>query len=822
MRHQSACLTICLRVFALLAAVAPLSAAPHPSSDVPTLTGRTELRAFQAISALSGWVWIDRQLHWTDDGGEHWREIVVPASDDAQLQAVAFADSQHGLVVTTALDARGETSFVLARTDDGGRSWHSAPLPLFAAGDPAALAGAVFLELLDSDTGWLVVKQATSSAFSLGTLFRTTDGGTTWTRHAMPAGAPVHFSSRLDGWIEAGALDDAGYVTRDGGETWAPQTRPQPPTAAAARAAGLTEVSLATSDAGWATLTSGNCDASACTLRVELRRTEDGGRTWVPLPLPGWRAALEVTYAAPSTPASAQSAQGLTLSFQGAGFDSCMIGVLPSVADMQTWWTSSPYRVRNLYLGGASQANCGTLTKAYVQQLAQQGWLFIPTWVGPQPPCSTVGRKMSADPAVAYSQGVIEAYLALNTAESLGLTLAGQSGTALYYDVEAYPPNDQACRDAAKAFISGWTATLHATDNTAGVYGSPCRSFIGDYAGLSNVPDMVWLAYWSYPAYDPTASVWNLPCVDNTLWSGAQRLRQYAGGHVEDWGGVSILIDSNVVNGAVATVVGDCTPAAGQVALFVYPNYGGQCVVKSLGHYPTAASLGLPPGTISSLRVGPGVRLRLCQAEFYAGICEDFTADTNQLGGHPVGDNQAASAQVETAPLATPERVWLPAVSARANVSIPLPNGDFEAGPAAWTTNSALQRQLIVPASSLPAGIAPRSGNWAAWLGGAHGETAYLEQSVTITSEAPFFTYWQRIVSAETRCHYDVVSLWVNNTVAGAYGLCSSAQAAGWTRRSFDLSAHAGQTVSVRIRVTTDGSLISSLFLDDVAFQSAP
>ena len=38
--------------------------------------------------------------------------------------------------------------------------------------------------------------------------------------------------------------------------------------------------------------------------------------------------------------------------------------------------------------------------------------------------------------------------------------------------------------------------------------------------------------------------------------------------------------------------------------------------------------------------------------------------------------------------------------------------------------------------------------------------------------------------------------------------------------RSLDLSAFAGQAVLLRIQVTNDGSLPTSLFLDDVAFQS--
>jgi photosystem II stability/assembly factor-like uncharacterized protein len=70
----------------------------------------------------------------------------------------------------------------LLTTTDGGQTWQAAPLALFAPGETAALAGEVFLNFRDTASGWMVVKQATGSAFDLRTAFRTDDGGATWTR----------------------------------------------------------------------------------------------------------------------------------------------------------------------------------------------------------------------------------------------------------------------------------------------------------------------------------------------------------------------------------------------------------------------------------------------------------------------------------------------------------------------------------------------------------------------------------------------------------------------------------------------------------------
>ncbi len=48
--------------------------------------------------------------------------------------------------------------------------------------------------------------------------------------------------------------------------------------------------------------------------------------------------------------------------------------------------------------------------------------------------------------------------------------------------------------------------------------------------------------------------MYGAPCLSDTLWSNHQRLRQYAGGHDETWGGVTLNIDSDVMDGIVASL----------------------------------------------------------------------------------------------------------------------------------------------------------------------------------------------------------------------------------------------------------------------------
>lgn len=769
-------LRLALGAAGLLVAAALLSAAQRSAAAAPP-----DLRGFQAVTPAAGWVLLGDQLYWTDDAGAHWTEITPPALGAAALTAGWFADPAHGWLVALSAAPGADPRYQLLTTSNGGQQWQAAPLDLFAPGETAALAGEVFLNFSDARTGWLEVKQATGSAFDLRTTFRTADGGVTWTRQA-----------------------DGSALT------------PRP---------GAAELSMATATAGWSVAATGACAGTACALTVQLRQTTDGGASWQPLPLPGGRAALMQPFTIAAESSVAASTAAYTFTFTGHGFDGCFVdsGGAP-LAGMQAWMNASPYRARNLYLGGSGAAPCTPLSKTYIQQLAQQGWVFIPTWVGPQAPCFVGSkRRMSGDPAVAYQQGIIEGHLALDRAAALGLTGPDGAGTVLYYDVESVPPGNPACGEAVEAFISGWTLTLRTAGSLSGVYGSPCSSYLPDLAGIAHVPDAVWLARWIYSGYNASASVWGVQCISDSLWSQGQRLRQYTGGHNEEWGGVTLNIDSNVLAGPAATVPGNCLPGAAQIAVFIFPNFGGQCALRNTGVYSTVVTLGLPNDTISSIRVGPGAKVRVCEHVDLGGLCTDLTASAAQLSAHPIGDNQVSSFAVETATLTLTPRLYLPLVGAAPHVVSLWPNGGFEAGPTTWGLASTNGRALIMTKNNLPlTGNTTHSGDWAAWLGGVISETAVLAQTLTVPTNAPYLAYWQWVDSNETGCYYDVVSVWVSDSVVDAYGLCASLETNSWTRRTVDLRAYAGQTVALRLQLVTDGSADSSVFLDDVAFESGP
>jgi len=140
-------------------------------------------------------------------------------------------------------------------------------------------------------------------------------------------------------------------------------------------------------------------------------------------------------------------------------------------------------------------------------------------------------------------------------------------------------------------------------------------------------------------------------------------------------------------------------------------------------------------------------------------------------------------------------------------------NGDFESGRTGWNEYSRYGWSIILHRDSLP--VSPQSGNWAAWLGGSYDEISYISQTITIPTGSITLTYWEWIASQDT-CGRDFAWVRINNTNVQTINLCGSNNTNGWIQRTVNLSAYAGQTVSLQIRVETNSSLNSNYFVDNV------
>ncbi|MFZ5857155.1 MAG: glycoside hydrolase domain-containing protein [Chloroflexota bacterium] len=501
---------LCLAAM-LLALGASAQAKPEAVVTIPSID------AFEQVSARAGWVLFGGKLYWTKTEGAAWTDI-TPA---ANIQAVEFLDASHGWAVVSV-----SNGYSLASTTDGGRAWQTRALRLPALRTADASIAKIFMNWRTESHGWLVFKFATGINFSRGMLFVTFDGGETWTERELPLGEPVTFTDENNGWISGGPTGAEFFVTRDGGRSWESDSESR----------GPLEVQ---GETRWKLAESGECAGGVCQQEVQL--LTGGG---IPMRLPNGQTFLRRNFS--SAQKTSLFTDPDTTAYVGQGFDKCEIPTLPQ---MQTWWNNSPYSAVNLYIGGSMRA-CGNaaLDAEYLTKLYNQGWKFIPTWVGLQAACNNnYGKVMSYDTTTAYNQGVAEAKAAIAVAQSLGLTNSNGSGTVIYYDLEKYSEVDTDCRNSATAFVSGWTYQMQLSGNLAGVYASPLNAV--DWWGIENQPDAVWLAHWTEDSYTSDASVYGSRYIPDTYWNSHRRLRQYAGGHDETWGGTKLNIDSDVLDG---------------------------------------------------------------------------------------------------------------------------------------------------------------------------------------------------------------------------------------------------------------------------------
>ncbi len=227
--------------------------------------------------------------------------------------------------------------------------------------------------------------------------------------------------------------------------------------------------------------------------------------------------------------------------YTGYGFDAC---TAPSSASLNAW-SASPYRALGIYLGGVNRAcKDGNLNASWVSSTLASGWSLLPLYVGLQAPCvSGAGlAKISSNLTTAANQGRAAADDAVALTGKFGLP----GGTPIYFDMEGYSTTDASCTKVVQSFVTAWVDELRAQGFVAGVYGS-AASTIRDISTLgASLPDAAWIANWN-----GVEGVFGDPHVSDSLWANHQRVHQYKGGHKETWGGVTINIDSNYVDGPV-------------------------------------------------------------------------------------------------------------------------------------------------------------------------------------------------------------------------------------------------------------------------------
>jgi hypothetical protein len=327
----------------------PTSAATQCSS-VARQWASSPARPAKMLSSTTGWAYGPMR---TSDGGAHWVDVSPPSIPGrTNKNDEFFLDATHAWVAETASSSKACVDHVVTlRTADAGRTWQQAsPIPVrYATPTDVIWTGktnhASWFSFVDAEHGWLLLGTGPASfsgqagvdpswigaTWSVGDLYRSTDGGLHWTLIATfpgstngcsPASAAgwlpeagMSFSSATTGWI----LSTCGLlVTHDAGASWSKSTAPLAPTAVpvffdqnhgVAVAAGgvlvtsdggarwafgsspggeLGAIDFSNPNDGWA-VASGDSnvqcaqsDLAACSRNFRLYRTNDGGKTWVP------------------------------------------------------------------------------------------------------------------------------------------------------------------------------------------------------------------------------------------------------------------------------------------------------------------------------------------------------------------------------------------------------------------------------------------------------------------------------------------------------------------------------------------------------------
>ena len=155
-------------------------------------------------------------------------DTLAPLADDTPLPAtiaapVVSSPSVTSLHMLTELDGWAITESAILRTTDGGSIWYNvSPQGVTEFGYGTANT------FLSASQAWVLVVDWSDPASSRsGLLYRTNDGGLTWTVYPTPfGGGDLVFLDQDNGWmmaflgIAAGSMGVAIYQTNDGGATW--------------------------------------------------------------------------------------------------------------------------------------------------------------------------------------------------------------------------------------------------------------------------------------------------------------------------------------------------------------------------------------------------------------------------------------------------------------------------------------------------------------------------------------------------------------------------------------------------------------------------
>ncbi|GAB2483521.1 WD40/YVTN/BNR-like repeat-containing protein [Algoriphagus taiwanensis] len=235
------------------------------------------------INELQGWYVNGKgSVYRTQDGGESWEKQWEQLG--SFFRTIAFVDEKIGFVGTVGTDyfPNVTDTIPLYRTRDGGQTWQTVD---YSGPYVKGLCAIDVVREQYINHGEIAYKThlfAVGRVGSPANLMKSSDGGETWTSHAMGGDAQMLFDIKMFdknvGIACAASHADIAQSnalilrTEDGGLTWEKVYQSQRPFETTWKA------SFPTPEVGYVTIQSYNPDPQVKQQRIA--KTQDGGRTW--------------------------------------------------------------------------------------------------------------------------------------------------------------------------------------------------------------------------------------------------------------------------------------------------------------------------------------------------------------------------------------------------------------------------------------------------------------------------------------------------------------------------------------------------------------
>jgi photosystem II stability/assembly factor-like uncharacterized protein len=170
------------------------------------------------IDATTGWAETSTSLLRTTNGGRIWQDVTPHRA--ALLGAGYFPTGSQAWISEASglsVPAGQQPAVIVSHTADGGLTWQSAALSVTIP------EGVISMSFVNDRDGWSEAAVGGAAGTDLVKIFRTTDGGRSWTavsdfaEYGHKTG--LVFVNSTTGWADSAGL----YVTRDAGITWRQQ-----------------------------------------------------------------------------------------------------------------------------------------------------------------------------------------------------------------------------------------------------------------------------------------------------------------------------------------------------------------------------------------------------------------------------------------------------------------------------------------------------------------------------------------------------------------------------------------------------------------------